>query len=76
MLGRDLQFEELGHDEAREDMLALGHGDAADWLLDGDRRMIDNPQPVLATVPDLLGRPSTTFAAWVRANTEAFRSLT
>jgi uncharacterized protein YbjT (DUF2867 family) len=73
VLGREIRFVELGHDEAREQMLAMGYGEAADWLLDGDRQMIGHPQPVLPTVPDLLGRPSRTFREWVQANADAFR---
>ena len=68
VLGREIRFEEISRDEARTQMLVLGYGEAADWLLDGDAQMIGHPQPVLSTVPDLLGRPSTTFAEWVQAH--------
>ena len=57
VLGREIRFVEIGHEEARAEMLALGYGEAADWLLDGDAQMVGQPQPVLSTVPDLLGRP-------------------
>jgi uncharacterized protein YbjT (DUF2867 family) len=73
VLGREIRFEELGHDEARAQMQALGYGEAADWLLDGDKEMIGHPQPVLPTVPDLLGRPSRTFREWAQAHVVAFR---
>jgi uncharacterized protein YbjT (DUF2867 family) len=73
VLGRDLRFVEISHDEARAEMVALGYGEAADWLLDGDAQMIGHPQPVLSTVPDLLGRPSRTFKEWVQAHIDAFR---
>ena len=73
VLGREIRFVEIGHAEARDEMLALGYGEAADWLLDGDARMIGHPQPVLSTVPDLLGRPARTFAQWVRDHADAFR---
>jgi uncharacterized protein YbjT (DUF2867 family) len=73
VLGRPIQFVEISHAEAREEMLALGYGEAADWLLDGDAQMIGHPQPVLSTVPDLLGRPARTFAEWVRDHADAFR---
>jgi uncharacterized protein YbjT (DUF2867 family) len=72
VLGREIQFVEISHDEARAEMLQLGYGDAADWLLDGDAQSIGHPQPVLSTVPDLLGRPSRTFAEWVRDHAETF----
>lgn len=73
VLGREIRFQEISHAQARAEMLAAGYGDAADWLLDGDARMIGRPQPVLSTVPDLLGRPSKTFAEWVRDHADAFR---
>ena len=73
VLGREIRFVEISHAEARAEMLALGYGEAADWLLDGDARMIGHPQPVLSTVPDLLGRPARTFAQWVRDHADAFR---
>ena len=73
VLGREIRFVEIGHAEARDEMLALGYGEAADWLLDGDARMIGHPQPVLSTVPDLLGRPARTLAQWVRDHADAFR---
>ena len=73
VLGREIRFVEIGHAEARAEMLALGYGEAADWLLGGDARMIGHPQPVLSTVPDLLGRPARTFAQWVRDHADAFR---
>jgi uncharacterized protein YbjT (DUF2867 family) len=73
VLGREIRFIEISRDEARAEMLRLGYGEAADWLLDGDAQMIGHPQPVLPTVPDLLGHPSRTFAEWVRAHADAFR---
>lgn len=73
VLGHEIRFVEISHAEARDEMLALGYGEAADWLLDGDAQMIGRPQPVLPTVPDLLSRPARTFAEWVRGHLDAFR---
>jgi uncharacterized protein YbjT (DUF2867 family) len=73
MLGRELRFVEQTHAEARAAMLAQGYGEAADWLLNGDAQMIGHRQPVLSTVPDLLGRPARTFREWVQAHADAFR---
>jgi uncharacterized protein YbjT (DUF2867 family) len=73
VLGREVRFEEIGRAEARAQMIERGYGEAADWLLDGDAQMIGSPQPVLSTVPDLLGRPAVTFRAWVTAHADAFR---
>jgi uncharacterized protein YbjT (DUF2867 family) len=73
VLGREIRFVEQSHDEARAEMLARGYGEAADWLLDGDAQMIGHPQPILPTVPDLLGRPARTFREWVRTHADTFR---
>jgi hypothetical protein len=35
--------------------------------------MIGHPQPVLSTVPDLLGRPASAFRTWVTAHADAYR---
>ena len=73
VLGREIRFVEQSHAEARAEMLARGYGEAADWLLDGDAQMIGHPQPVLPTVPELLGRPATTFRQWVQEHADTFR---
>lgn len=72
-LRSELRFEEISHAEARAQMIERGYGEAADWLLDGDAQMVGHPQPVLSTVPELLGRPSHTFKEWVQAHVAAFR---
>jgi uncharacterized protein YbjT (DUF2867 family) len=73
VLGRDVQFTELDHDTAREEMIARGYGDAADWLLDGDAMALDYPQEPSPAVEAITGRPARTFAEWVAANADAFR---
>jgi uncharacterized protein YbjT (DUF2867 family) len=73
MIGRDLRWVELSHQEARADMLQRGYGEAADWLLDGDAQMVGQPQTPLPTVERLLGRPPRTVAAWVAQHADTFR---
>jgi uncharacterized protein YbjT (DUF2867 family) len=73
VLGRDIRFAEVSHQEARELMLARGYGEAADWLLDGDALAVDHPQQALPTVAEITGRPARTFAEWVAINAAAFR---
>jgi uncharacterized protein YbjT (DUF2867 family) len=72
VLGREIRFEELSGDAAREMMLARGYGDSADWLLEGDTMAVDSPQPVSPNVATLTGRPARTFAEWVATNIETF----
>lgn len=64
---------ELTHEEAREEMIRRGYGDAADWLLDGDAQSVDHPQLALPTVAELAGRPARTFAQWAADHAPDFR---
>lgn len=73
VLGREIRFEELSHEVAREFLLGRGYGDAADWLLEGDRMGVEYPQEAQPTVAEITGRPACTFAEWVAANAAAFR---
>lgn len=73
VLGREIRFEEVTHEEARALMLSRGYGEAADWLLEGDKMAIDYPQQVSPAVAEITGRPGRTFAEWVAANAAAFR---
>jgi uncharacterized protein YbjT (DUF2867 family) len=73
VIGREIRFEELTREEAREEFTRRGFGFVADWLLDGDARAVDHPQPPLPTVAELTGRPARTFAQWVADNAAAFR---
>lgn len=73
VLGREVRFEELTHESAREVMIARGYGEAADWLLDGDAMAVAHPQRPSPTVAEVTGRPARTFAQWVAAKASAFR---
>ena len=73
VIGREIQFEELTHEEARETLIRRDFGEVADWLLDGEAQGVVHPQLPSPTVAELLGRPARTFAEWVADNAAAFR---
>jgi uncharacterized protein YbjT (DUF2867 family) len=73
VIGKEIRFDELTHEQARAGFVAAGYEFVADWLLDGDKAALDHPQQPVRTVDDLLGRPPRTFAQWVAANADAFR---
>ncbi|GAA2545157.1 NAD(P)H-binding protein [Winogradskya consettensis] len=71
-LGRDLTYIDLPHDEFVAH-LAQTMGDFATWYADGMAAMIDHPQRPVPTMPQILGRPGTTFASWARDHVDTFR---
>lgn len=44
-----------------------------DWLLGHWAQTVDNPEPVLPTVQEVLGRPARTVAEWAAGHAEDFR---
>jgi uncharacterized protein YbjT (DUF2867 family) len=74
VLGVPVRWEELGRDEARTQMLGWGWpGTAVDGALDAWARMVDHPETVSPEVEQILGRPATPYATWVRDHIDAFR---
>jgi uncharacterized protein YbjT (DUF2867 family) len=71
-LGRELVYQELGHDAAVAELSAV-MGEHAGWYLDGLAQTVGHPQAVTTTVPDLTGRPGTTLREWVTRNAGMFR---
>jgi len=71
VLGRELRYVELTHDEAIE-QLRPQLGDFATWYVAGERALVAHPQVATGTVEELTGRPGTTFAQWVAANVDLF----
>ena len=61
-IGREIRFEEVTRDVARELMTRSVPGPFADMLLDGLRRQVDDPGPVLPTVEQVAGRSALSFA--------------
>ncbi|PPK65415.1 NAD(P)H-binding protein [Actinokineospora auranticolor] len=73
-IGRPVRFEELTPDQWRERVSAFIPAPAVDWLLQLAADNLDNPEPVLSTVPDLLGRPARGVTEWATENADAFRA--
>jgi uncharacterized protein YbjT (DUF2867 family) len=71
-LGRELIYQELDHDAAVAELTTV-MGEHAGWYLDGIAQMVDHPQAVTTTVPDITGRPGTTLREWVAGNADMFR---
>lgn len=71
-IGRDIEFEELSRDAVRAEMLQHGTPERVDWYLDLLARSEWDPQPVLPTVDEILGRPATTFAQWISRHVHHF----
>lgn len=74
-IGRPLRVEELPLDEARQ-QVAEQLGDHADSALAYWASLVDDPEPVTATVAEVTGRQARTFAAWAADHADDFRTLT
>ncbi|MFE7406534.1 SDR family oxidoreductase [Isoptericola sp. NPDC057559] len=72
-LGEELRFVELGHDQAREQLLRAMPAPVADGTLDILGRPTPEERRVSPDVPAVLGRPATSFEDWVGRNLDAFR---
>jgi uncharacterized protein YbjT (DUF2867 family) len=70
-LGRELRYVELPRDEAIAE-LTKDMGEHAAWYVDGQAMLVDHPQATTATVPEIAGRPATTFLEWARRNADLF----
>jgi len=64
-IGRPLQFEELSHESAREQMLKMGFPPTiADMLLDAYAAAVGLPALVTSSVFDVTGVPARSFRDW------------
>lgn len=73
VLGRELSYTELPLDEAISFYAPSMGRDNAAWLFQDRHLLIEHPQPPVATVAEVLGRPATTFAEWARRHADLFR---
>lgn len=73
ILGEPVQFTELSRDEARAGMLNFMPEPVVEATLDVLGTPSTGEQQVNADVPNVLGRPASTFADWVTRNVQAFR---
>ena len=71
-IGRDIRFEELTPEQWREHVEEEMPPFAIDWLLGLWALTVDNPEPVLPTVQEVLGRPARTVAEWAADHAEHF----
>jgi uncharacterized protein YbjT (DUF2867 family) len=69
-IGRDLRFEELSPHEWRTRSALPPF--VLDLLLDIWSHAVDEPDPVLHTVSEVVGRPALTLAEWAADNAAAF----
>lgn len=72
-IGRDIRFEELTPEQWREHVKEQMPLFAVDWLLDLWAQTVHNPEPVLPTIQEVLGRPARTVAEWAADHAEDFR---
>ena len=64
-VGRPLRFEEVPAEEAREEWIAAGLPPAvADGIFAAHARFVEEPEPVTATVEDVIGAPARNFREW------------
>jgi uncharacterized protein YbjT (DUF2867 family) len=74
VIGRDVRWEDLPLDQAREELTAAwGDAGFVDSRLRAWAALVDSPEQVTDTVERLLGRPAMTFRAWAQEHAEDFR---
>jgi uncharacterized protein YbjT (DUF2867 family) len=73
-LGRDLRFEELTPEQAREDLLRQGiPADVVEEFAGGLARQVGTDPAVLPTVEQVTGRPARTLRQWAADHAADFR---
>jgi uncharacterized protein YbjT (DUF2867 family) len=74
VIGREVRWEELPLDAAREQLTAAwGNAEFVEARLNAWRSFVDSPERVTDTVERLLGRPARTFRAWAEEHAADFR---
>ncbi|GAB3308536.1 NAD(P)H-binding protein [Epidermidibacterium keratini] len=66
ILGGDYPFVELSDDDAARELFPDAPPAMVRSILEGQRRMIAEPEPRTDTVAQVLGRPATPYSQWVR----------
>ncbi|MFC7485494.1 SDR family oxidoreductase [Knoellia sp. CPCC 206453] len=72
VLGRTVVFEELSDDEAMATLFAGMSDDFGRSIIEGQKRMITDPEARTDTVEEILERPARPFTEWVRDHEAAF----
>jgi uncharacterized protein YbjT (DUF2867 family) len=75
VIGRPLRFEEVPHDAARQELLAMWPAAIADMLLDAYAAAVGRPSHVTTTVADVTGTPARTFREWAVDHAAEFGPL-
>jgi len=71
-IGRPLRFEELSHDTARQQLVAVMPPSIADMLLNAYAAAVGLPAWVTTTVGDVTGSPARDFRDWAAAHAADF----
>jgi uncharacterized protein YbjT (DUF2867 family) len=71
---RVITFEELTPEQWRAQVEEVQPGFVTDWLLGLWTRATENPEPVLPTTQELLGRPALTLADWAKDHAAEFQA--
>ncbi|MFF8835729.1 SDR family oxidoreductase [Streptomyces sp. NPDC015130] len=73
-IGRRVRFEEIGLEEAAEQMKAAGYpADLVEAVLPAQAQMLDDPEPVNDEVERITGTPARPFQAWAVDHAADFR---
>ena len=71
-IGRNLVFEEVSPDTARQTVLVAWPAFAADMLLSAYAAAVDRPAFLTSTIEDVTGRPARTFREWATDHAAEF----
>ncbi|GAA3507590.1 uncharacterized protein YbjT (DUF2867 family) [Streptosporangium album] len=72
-IGRELRFEELPREQAREHMIGQLPPQAVDFMLDGLASAVGRTAEVSPVVEQVTGRPAHTYAQWAAHHADDFR---
>jgi uncharacterized protein YbjT (DUF2867 family) len=73
-IGKQVRVEAQSDTEARQAMLEMGADPAlADSAVAYWASLVDTPEPVTTTIPELTGRPALTFDDWATEHADEFR---
>lgn len=72
-IGRSVRFEELTAEQWREHMAGHLPPFVIDFMLGLWAQTVRRPEPVLPTIPEVLGRPARTVAEWAHDHAADFR---
>jgi len=64
VIGRNLVFDDVSPDTARQEVLAAWPAPVADMLLSAYAAAVDQPAFLTSAIEDLTGRPARTFREW------------